>query len=126
MRDSIFQTFLGEHVPQPPSWPHTSGVRVFSPKKIEPWLHHCYQRTNGSKRALLNDKVYKLSVKRGAIESIEKIKSELSISKDELEECKKKCNDLEEECKKHVEEMMKEKIKWNRKWLISSWLTRSW
>ncbi|CAB4039331.1 Hypothetical predicted protein [Paramuricea clavata] len=58
-----------------------------------------YKHTTGRKRGLLKDKVYKLSIKRGEIESIEQIKSEISKRKDELEVYKKKCSDLEEEIK---------------------------
>lgn len=68
-----------------------------------------YRRTDGRKRAQVNNNVNKVSVLRGGIESIEKIKSELIETKDELEEYKKKCSDLEEEKNKLLEQMMIEK-----------------
>ena len=61
------------------------------------------------KRALLDDKVYKLSVKRGETESIDHYKSEASKSNDELEEYKRKFSDFEQEKNKLLEEMIKEK-----------------
>ena len=63
----------------------------------------------GRKRALLDDKVYKLSVKRGETESIDHYKSEASKSNDELEEYKRKLSDFEQEKNKLLEEMIKEK-----------------
>jgi hypothetical protein len=56
-----------------------------------------YRSMHGRKRVLLNNKMYKLSVRRGEIGSIDIIRSEVSKSCEELEEYKKKYNDLEKE-----------------------------
>ena len=53
-----------------------------------------FGKTKGRKRALLDDKVYRLSVKRGETESIDYYKSEASKINDELKEYKKKHSDL--------------------------------
>ena len=67
-----------------------------------------YRSMHGKKRVLLNYKMYKLSVRRGEIESIDIIRSEVSKSCEELEEYKKKYNDLEKE-RNEFFDMMKEK-----------------
>lgn len=65
-------------------------------------------KTKGRKRTDLDDKVYKLSVRRGEIESIEMCKSEARICSEELEQYKEKYTDLEKETKKLYQDMIQE------------------
>jgi uncharacterized protein YecE (DUF72 family) len=94
----------------------TDGWFVLKSERIEELLRKqagavktAYRRMHGRKWVLLNNKVYKLSVRRGEIESIDIIRSEVSKSCEELEEYKKKYNDLEKERNELFEDMMKEK-----------------
>ena len=69
-----------------------------------------FESTKGRKREQLKDKVYKLSVSRGKIESIDRYKSKV-IKTNELEKYKKNCSDLEEHRDNQLEQMMNEKDK---------------
>lgn len=66
------------------------------------------RRTKGRKRKSLNDKVYRLSVKRGEIETIEQLKTEVSIINQEFQEFKEKYHNLENEKQALYEEMLSE------------------
>lgn len=66
-----------------------------------------YKNTAGRKRQQLDDKVYKLSVRRMETESLEALKSEVKKCQNELEEWKRKYVDLENE-KKLYDEMKNE------------------
>ena len=67
-----------------------------------------YRKTSGRKRQELDDKVYRLSVRRGEIDSTEVDKSEIKKCRDEAEILKRKCGDLENEIKIISEEMVNE------------------
>ena len=68
----------------------------------------CLQKAKGRKRNLFDDKVYKLSVKRGEIETIEMLKSEVRVINQEIEKFKKMYDDLEKEKSKLYEEIILE------------------
>ena len=63
------------------------------------------RRTKGRKRKSLNNKVYRLSIKR-EVETIEQLKTEVSIINQEFEEFKEKYHDLENEKQALYEEMI--------------------
>ena len=64
------------------------------------------RRTKGRKRKSLNNKVYRLSIKRGEVETIEQLKTEVSIINQEFEEFEEKYHDLENEKQALYEEMI--------------------
>ena len=67
-----------------------------------------YRKTTGRKRKQLDDKVYKLSIRRNETETMESLKSELEKSRAALEEGKQKYIDLEAEKEKLYEQLKKE------------------
>ncbi|KAL9977503.1 hypothetical protein ACROYT_G014911 [Oculina patagonica] len=67
-----------------------------------------YRKTTGRKRKQLDDKVYKLSIRRNETETMESLKSELEKSRVKLEEWKQKYIDLEAEKEKLYEQLKKE------------------
>ena len=54
-----------------------------------------YQKTSGRKRTELDKKVHSLCVRRGELESVDALKSEVLISSKEVEEWRKMYADLE-------------------------------
>jgi hypothetical protein len=66
------------------------------------------RKTKGRKRQALNDNVYKLSVKRGEIETIDQLKSEVEMVNKEFDDFKVKYNDLEKQKNALYEEMILE------------------
>ncbi|CAB4024927.1 Hypothetical predicted protein, partial [Paramuricea clavata] len=73
-----------------------------------PWPILQLWKTSGRKRQELDDKVYRLSVRRGEIDSTEIDKSEIKKCRDEAKIFKRKCGDLENEIKILSEEMVNE------------------
>ena len=67
-----------------------------------------YKNTKGRKRKTLDDKHYRLSARRGDIESTEVNKSEIKKCREEVEIYKSKYSNLEKEKKYLNEEMMPE------------------
>ncbi len=67
-----------------------------------------YKQTKGRKRKELDDKLYRLSVRRGEIDSNEVNKAEIKQCRDEAEMYKQKYSDLEKEKNDLYEEMIKE------------------
>ena len=64
------------------------------------------RKTKGRKRKMLDDKVYRLSILRGDIETTDSLKTEVGIINEEFEEFKEKYNDLEKEKNTLYEEMI--------------------
>ena len=67
-----------------------------------------YKQTKGRKRKELDDKLYRLSVRRGEIDSNEVNKAEIKQCRDEAEMYKQKYSNLEKEKNDVYEEMIKE------------------
>ena len=67
-----------------------------------------YKKTSGRKRKELDSKTYSLCVRRGELESVESLKSEVLDSYKEIQEWRKAYSDLANEKKKLFEEMKKE------------------
>ena len=67
-----------------------------------------YKKTSGRKRQDLDNKIYSLCVRRGKLESVELLKSEVLDSYKEIEEWRKTYSDLENEMRKMYQEMTKE------------------
>ena len=67
-----------------------------------------YKKTSGRKRQELDSKTYSLCVRRGELESVELLRSEVLESYKEIEEWRKTYSDLANEKKKMYEEMKKE------------------
>lgn len=59
-----------------------------------------YKKTSGRKRKELDSKTYSLCVRRGELESVESLKSEVVDSYKEIEEWRKACSDLANEKRK--------------------------
>jgi predicted nuclease with TOPRIM domain len=66
------------------------------------------RKTKGRKRKMLDDKVYRLSILRGDIETTDSLKTELGIINEVFEEFKEKYNDLEKEKNTLYEEIILE------------------
>ena len=67
-----------------------------------------YKKTSGRKRKELDSKPYSLCVRRGELESVESLKSEVLDSYKEIQEWRNAYSDLANEKKKLYEEMKKE------------------
>jgi len=67
-----------------------------------------YKKTSGRKRKELDSKTYGLCVRRGELESVELLKSEVLDSYKEIEEWRKTYSDSANEKKRMYEEMKKE------------------
>jgi hypothetical protein len=67
-----------------------------------------YKRLSGRKRKELDSKLYKLSVRRGEMESVQTMNTKIQEHRKELEEWKTKYSDLAEESKTLYEDMIKE------------------
>ena len=67
-----------------------------------------YKRLSGRKRKELDSKLYKLSVRRGEMESVQTVNTKIQEHRKELEEWKTKYSDLAEESKTLYEDMVKE------------------
>ena len=67
-----------------------------------------YRKTSGRKKKQLDDKVYKLSIRRNEVETFESLKSEIEKSQHELDEWKRKFNDLAAEKEKLYDDMIRE------------------
>lgn len=72
-------------------------------------INSVYRQTTGRKKKELDDKVYKVSIRRNETDTLESLTSELEKSRVELTEWKKKYHDLEAEKEKLYEEMKKER-----------------
>ena len=67
-----------------------------------------FKQTTGRKRQELENKVYKLTVRRMETESVDALMAEVERCQNELQEWKRKYADLENEKEKLYDEMKKE------------------
>ena len=72
------------------------------------YINSTVMKTKGRKKKELDLKLYRMSVQRGELESVEEHKSQASQCYDEFEEYKKNYSDLENAKKLLFEEMIKE------------------
>ena len=66
------------------------------------------RKTTGRKKKQLDDKVYKLSIRRNEIETVDSLRSELQKSQEEVEEWKRKYSDLAAEKERLYDDMIEE------------------
>ena len=76
--------------------------------KTEAVVKTTYRKTCGRKKKQLDDKVYKLSIRRNEEETFESLKSEIEKSQHELDKWKRKFNDLAAEKEKLHDDMIRE------------------
>ena len=67
-----------------------------------------YRKTSGRKKKQLDDRVYKLSIRRNEVETFESLKSEIEKSQHELDKWKRKFNNLAAEKEKLHDDMIRE------------------
>lgn len=68
--------------------------------KTEAVVKSTYWKTSGRKKKQLDDKVYKLSIRRNEVKTFESLKSEIEKSQHELDKWKRKFNNLAAEKEK--------------------------
>ena len=76
---------------------------------MQKWLKKPVKKATGRKKEKLNSNLYKLSIRRSEIETVEQVKSEMEKCKNETEEWKNKYSDMKAE-KEELYQAMKDEV----------------